>query len=346
MAISVHSSADTWDGFTITVPSKSGTTYTVASCANLAWLAQQVNAGTTFSGYTFTVVSDLNLNNKSWTPIGISFSTTFKGTFNGEGYTISNLYISGSWSYSYWGLFGYISSPAILENIVLSGASVSSYNTVSGLVGYTQGTSSSSTVEILNCSVSGTITNNSWNPCGGLVGDADSYTTIQNCSFSGSVSGDSQTGGLVGLINSTLSFSNNYSTGSVTGNQYTGGFAGTVSAAATFQGCYSTASVTPVGDYAGGFVGYLSGNAPVYNCFATGTLSSSSNNSGGFIGYSNSTAPIANCYAMGEVSGLCYVGGFIGDINASQSIVNCYATGAVIGVGNNPGGGFVGGVSS
>ena len=101
--------------------------YEITSTADLIALATQVNDGNTFSGKTFIQTADLDLggiqdengvwSGQQWTPIGIS-GKPFSGTYDGNGYVISNLKIDAPTT-SYVGLFGYISG-ATLKNITLA----------------------------------------------------------------------------------------------------------------------------------------------------------------------------------------------------------------------------------
>ena len=67
--------------------------YTIETPAQLAYLAQEVNAGNDFSGKFVSLTRDLDLNNISWTPIGTG-TLFFSGTFDGGAHTISNLKIT------------------------------------------------------------------------------------------------------------------------------------------------------------------------------------------------------------------------------------------------------------
>ena len=97
----------------------------------------------------------------NWTAIGTS-ANQFTGSFNGQGYTISNLNINKTASYQ--GMFGYIGSGGMVQNVGLVGGSVSGGEYVGGVAGY----------------------NN---------------RTVQNCYATGSVSGGINVGGVVGSNN-------------------------------------------------------------------------------------------------------------------------------------------------
>ena len=171
----------------------------------------------------------------SWTPIG-STSSAFKGNFDGQNHTISNLYINTTKYYS--GLFGYSSNSTTFKNIKLSNVNINSTNFgVGALVGQLEGgtiynvhldtaniKSSSSDVggiagqmnwgtasklEVTNASITGS------KEVGGIVGyaSAESTLTIEQAVFNGNVYG-SYSGGIIGYPNYTkVNISNSYTTG-------------------------------------------------------------------------------------------------------------------------------------
>lgn len=83
--------------------------YKISTGAELAYLAQQVNAGESYSGKYFTLTSDIQLNELDkdgmpkaaegqtgaypWIPIGNN-KKKFQGTFDGAGHTVEGLYIN------------------------------------------------------------------------------------------------------------------------------------------------------------------------------------------------------------------------------------------------------------
>ena len=70
--------------------------YQISNGAELAYLAQQVNAGESYSDKYFTLTNDIDLGSKEWTPIGNENESwdgyKFEGTFDGDGHTIRGLY--------------------------------------------------------------------------------------------------------------------------------------------------------------------------------------------------------------------------------------------------------------
>ena len=234
----------------------------------------------------------------SWTPIG-SDSRPYSGNFNGDGHTISGLYINNS-SANDQGLFGYVGRSGTVQNL----------------------------------SVSGSVKGHSY--VGGVVGD-NNGGTVTGCIFSGSgsVSGSYSVGGVVGYNSGSVT--NCYNTGSVTGvtgvtgsSDYVGGVVGR-NFGGTVENCYNTGKVSGPdsgnSNRVGGVVGYNSSIGNVKNCYNTGSVSGpdsgTSNYVGGVVGWNDSGANVENCYNTGSVKGDWYVGGVVG-YNDGASVTNCY----------------------
>lgn len=173
--------------------------YEISTAAQLAGLAQLVNSGTNFSKKFIKLTADIKLNEQDvptsenpWTPIGNS-KKKFQGTFDGDGHTVSGLYIglTDGWTASagklYQGLFGNVTGT--VQNLIVTG-SVAVKNTknkdvkyIGGVVGYTSGT-------VQNCGFYGTISakmvkSNAEVDClnenGGIAGAANDQ--VKNCWF-------------------------------------------------------------------------------------------------------------------------------------------------------------------
>ena len=178
-----------------------------------------------------------------WEPISLSRNATF----DGNGYTIVNLYINlPNLPYAQYpiGLFG--SNGGTIRNVVLDGVDVTGGRSgfrsgVGGLVGANYGAIGGSTVN-------GTVTGNDY--VGGLVGFSELDGTISGSTASGAVTGNDYVGGLVGKnIPSAW-----HGHGTVTGNEYVGGLVGRNSGSDISD---STASGAVTGDdYVGGLVGH------------------------------------------------------------------------------------------
>ncbi len=146
-----------------------------------------------------------------WEPIGDDDSP-FTGTFDGNGFVISDLYIDRSKT-DFVGLFGYIDVGSEVTRIGLVDANVSGSHRVGGLIGRNHGT-------VKNSSAKGKVSGTLY--VGGLIGEnsivKNSYTTAE-------VSGGHRVGGLVG-INIQGPVSNSYATGNVSGYNWIGGLVG------------------------------------------------------------------------------------------------------------------------
>ena len=122
--------ADKWDGSIdadglAANTSEAKKTVDIYTSAQLAALAEKVNAGTTYAGYTVRLQSSLNLADKAWTPIGLNAdeaTKVFKGTFDGQNYTIYNLKVTLEPAYRSAGLFG--ATQGTLKNFTVDGANI------------------------------------------------------------------------------------------------------------------------------------------------------------------------------------------------------------------------------
>ncbi len=98
-----------------------------------------VNAGNSYAGKIVILTNDIDLGNEEWTPIGTS-SKPFSGSFDGQGHTISNLYINKEVgniaSSNRQGLFGTIvpSGATYFKNLTLHNADVTGGYHVGGLI--------------------------------------------------------------------------------------------------------------------------------------------------------------------------------------------------------------------
>lgn len=153
--------------------------YKISTGAELAYLAQQVNAGESYSGKYFTLTSDIQLNELDkdgmpkaaegqtgaypWIPIGNN-KKKFQGTFDGDGHAVSGLYINEAKPYK--GLFGAINSATVKNLIVTGSVNSGNQNNAGGIVG----NSTKSIVQ--NCGFYGTVisTTKATALVGGVVG--------------------------------------------------------------------------------------------------------------------------------------------------------------------------------
>ena len=298
-------------GGAVSLPSESGEgraleqvngEYQISTAAELQKFAQRVNNGE-LADANAVLTANIDLSgicseesDTSWTPIG-NEAHRYTGTFDGDGHTISGLYINRSADYQ--GLFGRVGTGGTVKDLSVSG-NVSGSNSVGGVVGYNfSGT-------VTNCAFSGSVSGS--NSVGGVVGWNDSGT-VTGCIFSGpgSVSGKISVGGVVGGNSGSNGVVENcYNTGTVTGTRTDddlGGVGGVVGYnSGTVKNCYNTGKVTGSADSSdvGGVVGWNRGN--VKNCYNTGSVTSSGN-------------PLVGDVGM--------VGGVVG-LNDSGTVTDCY----------------------
>ena len=201
----------------------------------------------------------------NWTPIGTS-AGEFTGTYDGGGYTITNLNITGTGSIGggdYRGLFGYINKDAAVTNVRLENVSITNGQYVGGVAGRNDGV-------VEYCSVSGNIEDSSLYS-GGVVGVNGGTGMVRKCYATASVSGGSNSGGVVGYNFGTVE--NCYSTGDVSGSHAAGGVVGS-NEGGTVWYCYATANISG-GNYTGGIVGQVGAgtiaNLVALNLGVTGT---------------------------------------------------------------------------
>ena len=224
---------DVWDGTAdVTWYNDSKSSFEISTAAELAGLAQLVNGGNTFEGKTITLANDIVLNEgvlkengelndnasnfKQWTSIGKGFYYQFKGSFDGNGHTVSGIYINNE-NADYQGLFGYVSATdegtgGVITNVRVEDSYFDVDDSVGGIVGHNYGT-------VSNCSNSGTVIGTGTD-VGGIVGRNGG--TVENCSNSGTVTGGTgvhvSVGGIVGYCTGKVTNCSN--SGAVTGTGY------------------------------------------------------------------------------------------------------------------------------
>ncbi|MBE8951558.1 MAG: hypothetical protein SR1Q7_00230 [Quinella sp. 1Q7] len=165
--------------------------YKISAVEHLQQLATDVNGGNTYEGVYFKLTADIDLTGVDFAPIG-NRNNMFNGTFDGAGFTISNLKISTGGNNV--GLFGYVGEGGTIMNVTLDNVNVSGGDSVGGLIGANRGT-------IENCTVSGKVTGTgtgSDSYVGGLVGRNNTGTVSGNTAISNVSGTGNGVGGLVG----------------------------------------------------------------------------------------------------------------------------------------------------
>ncbi|MDD2231115.1 MAG: GLUG motif-containing protein, partial [Candidatus Cloacimonetes bacterium] len=216
-------------------------------------LSNNINSAT--AGYTALASATAN-GGAGFVPIGTQ-ANQFKGTFDGLGHTIADLYINRP-TMDLVGLFG-LTNGATIRNIGIVNANITGQNGTGGLAGNTYVTT------ITNAYATGSVTGKGM--VGGLVGMTNSSSTITSSYATANVIGSgNQVGGLLGAAYTTSSITNSYATGSVEGVGMVGGLVGELLQSSPITNSYATGLVTGATS-AGGLVGAFSGGGAVTNSY-------------------------------------------------------------------------------
>ena len=221
-----------WNGST-SAPAVSGTTYTINTAEELAWIAQESQTRD-FKGYTLLLEADIDLGWQEatpqiWTPIG-SPDLPFAGEFNGQNHVIRNIYLMGN--YAQAGLFAATSSEAVVHNVAIAQGLIytDGTNNVGSLIGINNGT-------LHHCFNMSQINARNGNRIGGLVGQ--NKGTINYCYNTGIITdANNFVGGLVGANLAGATVSNCYNTGYTKGAGNAGALFGSNEAGATITNVY------------------------------------------------------------------------------------------------------------
>ena len=182
---------------TPTTPSQDGDGYyLIGTAAELYGFADLVNNGNATANAKLTadiVVNEnvLDANGEAntgdfvqWTPIGNDCyeGKVYSGTFDGQGHTVSGLYVSGNgWRV---GLIGAVSGSAVVKNLGIVDSYFSSSNNLLGsIVGEV---SYNSSVTLANVYSTSTVKGDNW--IGGLAGGGDGSVSVVNSYFAGKTS--------------------------------------------------------------------------------------------------------------------------------------------------------------
>ena len=194
--------------------SADGKSFTIKNAGELYGLTL-LSKTNTFEGQTIKLGSNISINEgnaadwaenppikNTWMPIGYQGTEShFKGTFDGQGYSISGLYAKGAEDESYIGLFGEIYRGATVKNLTLTNSYLEGTreNSDRGCVGSLAGRALEMTIDSV---YSDAIVVNSSRMTGGLVGMVtdDGNSKITNCWFAGELRSTTNTGGILGGV--------------------------------------------------------------------------------------------------------------------------------------------------
>ncbi|WP_418757502.1 hypothetical protein [Gemmiger sp.] len=312
--------------------------YQISTAAGLIWFRDIVNGSngqTQNTAACATLTADIVLNDGTfdedgnytpgpssitppteWTPMGVTYSAAYTGTFDGAGHTIQGLYCNSNSRAP--GLFGYIEG-ATIQGVRVTGyfnannaeqagciaalakssritgcvstASINGHHSFQSSTGGIVGIADSST-QVSDCINYGTVkctpSNYYATFAGGIVGCLADYSTVTNCSNFGTI---------IGLVN-----------GSSTQPIYVGGIVGTARLE-SISDCYNAGAVrineqssSSATQGAGGIAGYAGNDAqyPIHisNCYNVGSVTAANANAmlGGIVGRSRyDSVGITNC---------------------------------------------------
>ena len=279
-----------------TPPSKGdgevGNPYIITKAEELAWFRDQVNSGNSFicakisddvevidmSTVCHAEDKSQNLIEKSWEPIGkYDFGYQYGGTFDGNGKTITNLYINASQNNV--GLFG-CTSEGTIKNLTFEYANVTNTGVFTGiLVGYPDASN------LRNIKISNTCQIKGGKETGGIAGDFDG--NAYNCVNYATVQGNNRVGGLFGFCsveNSSITTCANY--GNVTATSTDAGGLVGYFISGTIQDCANYGDVKGT-ERVAGMAGYVR-KGKIQNVFNYGNISATNSTDAG-MAFGNST---------------------------------------------------------
>ena len=269
---------------------------TINTVDELMKFAAAVNAGE-YDEKTIVVSleADLDMTGVDWDPISNVFDSnynllhSFKGKFNGNGHTISNLDLSNKYNRNdaVVGLFG------VVDGVDISGL------TVKGSVNVLP---SDDYIYVYLGAIAGDVENS-------VITDCVSELTFNNNGI--------YLNGFVGLAGyaENVKFENclskgNFNISGSVGSLYVGGIAGYLGGTSDISYCVNTADMAINAAHGGGLVGHLSGYSKMTNCYSTGKLTPLGlgiEDIGGLVGSLGSNVKtgtdntISNCYFGGEI---------------------------------------------
>ena len=340
---------ETW-AVNYTVPSGSGTAsspYQVDSASDLAYFAYktQILGEQCFDHIVLT--KDIDLAGYDWMPIGTGRNVVsgvqpyFRGTFDGQGHTISNLNINveGYQELNEYGLFGLIDVDAVLKNFTILSGEVNGSAKVGGAVGWLWSASVENVINYANINGSSYV--------GGIVGNYHSWegNFVRECQNYGTITGTNYTAGIVGGGDDSSGMQNivdcvNY--GTIKGASFTGGIVGNI-VKVKMSGCVNYGSISGQ-DRVGGIAGRVNNNSVVSELVNYGDVTGWTHVAGilGGAAYADSAT---SCFNLGNIKGESHIGGVIGYVYDGITLTNSANFGNITGT-NTEVGGLIGLVES
>ncbi|WP_213995989.1 InlB B-repeat-containing protein [Tepidanaerobacter syntrophicus] len=282
-----------------------------------------------FSGKTVILGRNIELHG-DWKPIGTGSDKPFKGTFDGNGHSISGLKIGssakdGAVEGNYQGFFGY--TQGTIKDLTVTGSVYGKGDYIGGIAGYSTGT-------IDKCSFGEDGGSSDYISGGNYVGGVVGYASgsITSSSNSGKVTGKEFVGGIAGCASSTSKdrVKNNFNSGHISGNKDVGGIVGhSKGGVSGNKNSGNVQGFTNIDSNIGGIVGFSNRTYAGYllQNTNTGEIKGEGNNIGGIAGYTR--GPISGGANSGDITGNSNVGGIVGNLENKTEVLNSYSTGKV-----------------
>ena len=258
--------------------------YQIATPEDLVMLSENVGLKVSYEGEYFKMTQDIDMQNVSdFTPIGNNFGENgndlkaFRGVFDGDGHTISNLHIAMKGkNHIGVGLFG-ITLNAVVKGITFVDCSFTADAIVAAVVGVSMGG------EIIDCHVGRNVEVKATKQpyAGGIVAASmDQGTKVDRCSNQAPVAAMMGAGGIMGTnaaFGTKISRCINYGDIEAT-MDIAGGILGYSEMTVTVSDCGNVGAVAATQKVAAGIVGALSPQVPgpltIYNTYNNGLISS------------------------------------------------------------------------
>jgi len=307
------------------------TQVSISSWAELA----AIPTGNESEGIEYILTTDLNSSSSGyndfaslsanegvgWNPLGTGISP-FKGSFNGNGYTISDLKIDST-SIDFVGIFGVVAGDGVFRNLTLESVNVTESGANEGgiLIGLVTENAiiSISSILITNSSLDG------GGDLGAFVGDNDGTLAITNSTSSNIINSTSDDiGGFVGINNGIMTILQSINFSSVDGNDEVSGFVGESSGDLVISNSLNNGNISGE-DRTAGFVGRTSSDGTLIITHSTnsGIIDGSEDEAGGFVAQINSSqniVTISGVTNVGKIEGNDHIAGTVGYNLGSLSI--------------------------
>ena len=324
--------------------------FRVSTADGLMEVARVINAGAeTYATYNIFIDADIDMAGKTWKPIAAAQVNNYRGTFDGQGHTITGLAVQ-NYSNSL-GLIGYAGSGVVVKDVHLVGVSFQSEKAYNGaLIGRLENiveVPEDSYALVTGCTVQGTLSTTA-NYAGGLVG------AIQNGKAVKIMAKDAE-GNDVEVerwfpanlrvencaVNMNLSATVNYAAGILAGDSFQNDkeksdfrMPTVVCKNVFVTGSYKSPS------QASGFIGYMNlANVTVENCFSAAKVEGDKSVSGSFFSRTRKCIlTVRECYSIsdmpfsGEIENLANCLDAEGNYHDLMTIVNSYAMQPELGV--------------